>query len=62
MVQDRLDKGFSELLEGPNRNAWFLVKKKEPGEYRLINSATMLNAVKRRDANQPPSVVSRGIR
>lgn len=56
IVQERLDKGVLELSEGPYRNAWFLVKKKEPGKYRLINSATMLNAVTRRDANLPPSV------
>jgi hypothetical protein len=38
------------------RNPWFLVKKKKPGDYRLINSATHLNTVTRRDANLPPSV------
>ena len=40
-----------EYSNGPYRNPWFLVKKKKPGEYRLINSATSLNAVTRRDAN-----------
>ena len=45
-----------EYSEGPYRNSWFLVMKKKPGEYRLINSATLLNAVTRRDANLPPSV------
>jgi hypothetical protein len=33
-----------------------LVKKKKPGEYRLINLATYLNAVTRRDANLLPSI------
>lgn len=56
MLKDRLDRGALEFSEGPYRNPWFLVKKKKPGEYRLINSATHLNAVTRRDANLPPSV------
>jgi hypothetical protein len=56
MLKDRLDRGVLEYSEGPYRNPWFLVKKKKPGEYRLINSATHLNAVTRRDANLPPSV------
>ena len=56
MFKDRLDRGVLEYSEGLYRNAWFLVKKKKPGEYRLINSATLLNAVTRRDANIPLSV------
>jgi hypothetical protein len=56
MLKERLDKGILEYSEGPYRNPWFLVKKKTPGDYRLINSATHLNAVTRRDANLPPSV------
>jgi hypothetical protein len=45
-----------EYSKGPYRNLWFLVKKKKPGDYRLINSATYLNIVTRRDTNLPPSV------
>jgi hypothetical protein len=56
MLKERLDKGVLEYSEGPYRNPWFLVKKKKPGEYRLINLATHLNAVTRRDANLPPSI------
>jgi hypothetical protein len=56
MLKERLDRGVLEYSEGPYRNPWFLVKKKKPGDYRLINSATHLNAVTRRDANLPPSV------
>jgi hypothetical protein len=33
-----------------------LVKKKKPGEYRLINLAIHLNVIIRRDANLPPSI------
>jgi hypothetical protein len=33
-----------------------LVKKKKPGEYRLINLAMHLNVITRRDINLPPSV------
>jgi hypothetical protein len=45
-----------EYSEGPYKNPWFLVKKKKPGDYRLINSAIYLNIVTRRDANLPSSV------
>jgi hypothetical protein len=56
MFKERLNRGVLEYSKGPYRNLWFLVKKKKPGEYRLINSATHLNAVTRRDANLPPSI------
>jgi hypothetical protein len=56
MLKERLDKGVLEYSKGPYKNLWFLVKKKKPGEYRLINSATYLNTVTRRDANLLPSV------
>ena len=51
MLKERLDKGVLEYSKGLYKNPWFLVKKKKPGEYRLINLATHLNAVMRRDAN-----------
>jgi hypothetical protein len=56
MLKERLDRGVLEYSEGPYRNPWFLVKKKKPGDYKLINSATHLNTVTRRDTNLPPSV------
>jgi hypothetical protein len=51
MLKERLNKGVLEYSKGLYKNLWFLVKKKKPGEYRLINLATYLNAVMRRDAN-----------
>jgi hypothetical protein len=45
-----------EYSKEPYKNPWFLVKKKKPGDYRLINSVTHLNIVTRRDANLPPFV------
>jgi hypothetical protein len=56
MLKERLNRGVLEYSEGLYRNPWFLVKKKKPGDYRLINSATHLNIIIRRDANLPPSV------
>src|SRR5436305_5342742 len=53
MFKDRLDHGVLEYLDGLYRNRWFLVKKKKPGEYRLINLATPMNIVTRRDTNLP---------
>jgi hypothetical protein len=40
-----------EYSKGLYRNLWFLVKKKKPREYRLINLAMHLNIVTRRDTN-----------
>ena len=51
MLKERLDRGVLEYSKGLYRNPWFLVKKKKPGEYRLINSAIYLNIVIRRDIN-----------
>ena len=51
MLKNRLNKEVLEYLKGLYRNPWFLVKKKKPGEYRLINSAIYLNIVTRRDVN-----------
>ncbi len=56
MFKERLDREVLEYCDGPYRNVWFLVKKKKPGEYRLINSATFMNTVTRRDTNLPLSV------
>jgi len=56
MLKERLDKGILEYSEGPYKNLWFLIKKKTLKDYRLINSATHLNIITRRDANLLPSV------
>ena len=56
MLKERLDRGVLEYSKGLYRNLWFLVKKKKPGEYRLINLATYLNVIIRRDANLLPSI------
>lgn len=54
MLRDRLRKGVLEPCDGPYRNPWFLVGKKQSGKYRLINAAMLINKVTRRDANMPP--------
>jgi hypothetical protein len=56
MLKERLNKGVLEYSKGPYKNPWFLVKKKKPGDYKLINSATHLNTVTRRDTNLLPSI------
>jgi hypothetical protein len=56
MLKERLNRGVLEYSEGLYRNLWFLVKKKKPGDYRLINSAIHLNIVTRQDTNLPPFV------
>ena len=56
ILKERLNKGILEYSEKPYKNPWFLVKKKTLRDYRLINSATYLNTITRRDANLLPSV------
>ena len=56
MLKERLNKGVLEYSKGLYKNPWFLVKKKKPGEYRLINLAIYLNVVIRRDTNLPLSI------
>jgi hypothetical protein len=51
MLKEQLDKGVLEYFKGLYKNLWFLVKKKKLREYKLINLATHLNVVIRRDAN-----------
>lgn len=53
-LQERLDAGVYERCEGPYRNPWFAVKKKN-GDFRLVNAAMNINAVTIRDATLPPS-------
>lgn len=54
IFRERIDTGRLEPSCAPYRNPWFLVSKKGKG-YRLINSATNINAVTIRDANIPPT-------
>ena len=51
MLKDRLWFGILEYCKGLYRNQWFLVKKLEKIEYRLINAATDMNKVTIRDTN-----------
>lgn len=53
-VQERINAGVYERCEGPYRNPWFVVKKKN-GDFRIVNAAMNINAVTIRDATLPPS-------
>jgi hypothetical protein len=55
IVNDKITQALFEPCEGPYRNPYFLVKKKKPGEYRLVIAAQNINGVTIRDANLPPS-------
>ena len=55
ILKDRMKKGTLEPCHGPYRNPWFLVKKKQPGKYRMVIAAIQMNAVTIRDANMPPN-------
>lgn len=44
-----------EVYNGPYRNPWFLVGKKQSGKYRLINATMLINQVTKRDTNIPPN-------
>jgi hypothetical protein len=48
--------GVLEPCKGPYPNPYFLVKKKAPGQYRLIASVTKQNSVTIRDAGLPPII------
>ncbi len=56
MLKNRVEKGVFKSNHNPYRNPWFLVKKKEKGKYRLINTAMEINRVIVKDANLPPFV------
>jgi hypothetical protein len=56
MLKERLDKRVLKYSKGPYKNLWFLVKKKKPREYKLINLAIYLNVIIRRDTNLPLSI------
>jgi hypothetical protein len=53
ILKERLNKGVLEYSKELYRNLWFLVKKKKPEDYRLINLAIYLNIIIRRDINLP---------
>jgi hypothetical protein len=55
IVKDRLESGALEFSQGPYRNRYFLVRKKDGG-WRLINDVQALNKVTIRDSGMPPSV------
>ena len=44
-VKEKLANGMLEFSQGPYRSRYFLVKKKNPGEYRFINDMQLLNGV-----------------
>jgi transposase InsO family protein len=55
IVKERLALGLLEHSQGPYRSRFFLVPKKQPGEYRLINDVQPLNGVTIRDSGMPPA-------
>jgi len=55
LVKDKIYWRLFEIGHGSYRNPFFLVKKKRPGEYRLVIAAQNINRVTIRDANLPPS-------
>ena len=56
MLKERAQRGVMEWGNGPYRNKWFLVAKKEKDTYRLITAVVEMNRVTVRDANIPPGV------
>jgi len=56
IVKEKLARGMLEHSQRPYRSRYFLVPKKNPGEYRFINDMQPLNGVTIRDAGMPPSV------
>src|SRR4030095_6047520 len=50
ILKKKLANGILEHSQGAYRSRFFLVAKKTPGEYRLINDVQLLNAVTIRDA------------
>lgn len=56
IIQEKLDHGLYEFSQGPYRGRYFLVEKKEPSKWRLVNDVQPMNKVTIRDAGLPPSV------
>jgi len=55
IVKEKLEDGTLEFSQGPYRNRYFLVEKKD-GTWRFINDIQQLNKVTIRDCGMPPSV------
>ena len=62
LVTEMSTSGVLEPSKGPYRNPAFLIKKKKPGEYRLMSSVTKQNSETIRDAGLPPTVEEFGER
>ena len=56
MLQERFNARLFKLCDGPYRNFWFFINKKESGKYRFINSVIYINTVIRRDAELPLNI------
>src|SRR5271169_1991457 len=56
IVREKLANGVFEFAQGPYRSRYFLVEKKAPGTWRLVNDIQQLNKVTIRDSGMPPSV------
>ncbi|HMD13399.1 MAG TPA: hypothetical protein VKI62_02095, partial [Bacteroidota bacterium] len=56
IVREKLANGIFEFSQGPYRSRYFLVEKKAPGTWRLVNDVQQLNKVTIRDSGMPPSV------
>jgi hypothetical protein len=51
MLNNRIKRDMLKRSEGPYRNPWFLAKKKDKINYRLINTAMEMNRVTIKDIN-----------
>ena len=56
IIRSNLKAGNYEFSQGPYRGRYFLVEKKKPGTWRLVNDIQPLNGVTIRDSGMPPSV------
>ena len=55
-VKEKLTNGMLEFHQGPYRSRYFLIKKKNPSEFRFINDVQLLNGIMIHDSDMPPSV------
>jgi hypothetical protein len=53
IVKEKVKMGLLGYSQGPYRSQFFLVEKKNPGEYRLINDVQPRNGVTIRDSGMP---------
>jgi len=56
IIRAQLKAGNYEFSQGPYRGRYFLVEKKQPGTWRLVNDVQPLNGVTIRDSGMPPAV------